>query len=40
MEYGNITIGKTDFVGEYISEKSSLVRPSDDVSRLAQKVML
>ncbi len=38
MEYGNLTIGKTNFVGQFISEKSSFVKQNDDMVLFTSKV--
>jgi legumain len=37
MEYGNLTIGKTNFVGQFISEKSSFVKQNDDMALFTPK---
>ncbi len=38
MEYGNLTIGKQDFVGQYISENNTIVRPNANLVRFTPKV--
>jgi len=37
MEYGNLTIGKQDFVGQYISENNTMVRPNANLVRFTPK---